>query len=403
MKPRSAQGGAAAPSRLRPAGYDEAKDKRLAEGSAKAAPRHGVPAAQRTPETRRGRRVPIQTATSGKPAGPTKPTEPRKPGLHPRNPHAAGYDFPALIRRSPDLAAFVRPSPVGRDTIDFADPVAVLVLNRALLRHHYGLEHWEIPPGYLCPPIPGRADYLHHLADLLADDKRGAPPSEVGRALRARPGDARDYPQAAARGAAGPPSPAVRILDLGVGANCIYPILGVASYGWSFVGTDIDPAALANAEQIVAANRGLTGRIELRLQRDPEKIFAGVTAPSERFAACVCNPPFHASAAEADAGTRRKLRNLGLSLKRDPARNFGGRNRELWCAGGEATFVRRMIAESATHPGLCRWFTTLVSNSEHVPGLHGAIRAAGATALRTIDLAHGQKRVRIVAWSFQRG
>ncbi len=327
-------------------------------GAAAPSPRHS------TLETRRGRRVPNE---------PAEPSEPRKPGLHPRNPHGAGYDFPALIRRSPDLAAFVRPSPVGRDTIDFADPAAVLALNRALLRHHYGLEHWEIPPGYLCPPIPGRADYLHHLADLLAGNRTNNIPS----------------------------GPSVRILDLGVGANCIYPILGVASYGWSFVGTDIDPAALANAERIIATNRSLAGRVELRLQRTPGKIFAGGTAPGERFAACVCNPPFHTSAAEADAGTRRKLRNLGLSMKRDPARNFGGRNRELWCEGGEATFVRRMIAESATHPGLCRWFTTLVSNSEHVPGLHGAIRAAGATALRTIDLAHGQKRVRIVAWSFQ--
>jgi 23S rRNA (adenine1618-N6)-methyltransferase len=342
VKPRFAKAGAAAPS-----------------------PRS---ATHRTSETRRGRRVPTQTF------GPGHPSEPRKPGLHPGNPHAAGYDFPALIRATPELARFVHPSPVGRPTIDFADPAAVLALNRALLRHHYGIAHWEIPPGYLCPPIPGRADYLHHLADLLAADHGGTPP----------------------RG------PGVRILDLGVGANCIYPILGVASYGWSFTGTDIDPAALANAERIVAANPTLTGRVDLRLQREPGRIFAGVTAPGERFAACVCNPPFHASAAEADAGTRRKLRNLGLSARREPARNFGGHARELWCPGGEAAFIRRLIAESARRPDLCRWFTTLVSKSEHVVPLHAAIRAAGATALRTIDLAHGQKRVRIVAWSFQR-
>ncbi|MDP3070674.1 MAG: 23S rRNA (adenine(1618)-N(6))-methyltransferase RlmF [Opitutaceae bacterium] len=316
--------------------------------------------------------MPRAPAQSGHKAPPTAPNLDRKPGLHPRNPHAAGYDFSALIRRSPELAAFVHPNPVGRDTINFADPAAVLALNRALLRHHYGLEHWEIPPGYLCPPIPGRADYLHHVADLLAENRSD------------------DLPR----------GPTVRILDLGVGANCIYPIIGVAAYDWNFVGSDIDPAALANAEQIVARNPALAGRVELRLQRDPGKIFAGVTSPGERFAACVCNPPFHASAAEADAGTRRKLRNLGLSLKRDPARNFGGHNRELWCEGGEAAFVRRMIAESATRPGLCRWFTTLVSKDEHVPGLHGAMRAAGATALRTIDLAHGQKRFRIMAWSF---
>ncbi|MBL9200926.1 MAG: 23S rRNA (adenine(1618)-N(6))-methyltransferase RlmF [Opitutaceae bacterium] len=329
-------------------------------GAAAPPPRQSAPAAPRLSETRRGRRVANQTV------GHTNPAAPRKPGLHPRNPHGAGYDFPALIRVAPDLARFVHPSPVGRPTINFADPAAVLALNRALLRHHHGIEGWSIPPGYLCPPIPGRADYLHHLADLLGE----------------------------------PHGPGTTILDVGTGANCIYPLLGAASFGWSFVGTDIDPIALEAAQRNVAANPRLAGRIALRLQRDPRKIFAGVTAPGERFAACVCNPPFHASAAEADAGTRRKLRNLGLSLKREPARNFGGHARELWCEGGEAAFIRRMITESAARPELCRWFTTLVSKDEHVPGLHGAIRAAGATALRTIDLAPGQKRARIVAWSF---
>ena len=348
VKPRPARDGAAAPS-----------------------PRHGAFAAQRTTETRRGRRVPNK---SDKPAASAHSSEPRQPSLHPRNPHGTGYDFPALVRAAPDLARFVHPSPIGRPTIDFADPAAVLALNRALLRHHHGITHWEIPPGYLCPPIPGRADYLHHLADLLAEENGGAIP----------------------RG------PAVHVLDLGVGANCIYPILGAADYGWSFVGTDIDPAALANAERIVACNPSLAGRVDLRLQRDPRKIFAGVAAPGDRFAACVCNPPFHASAAEADAGTRRKLRNLGLDAHRRPERNFGGHGRELWCRGGELAFVRRMVTESAARPELCRWFTTLVSKSEHLPAIHHVIRAAGASALRTLDLAHGQKRVRIVAWSFAR-
>jgi 23S rRNA (adenine1618-N6)-methyltransferase len=289
-----------------------------------------------------------------------------KPGLHPRNRHRTGYDFPALVRTAPSLKRFVRRNPAGVATIDFADPAAVMALNAALLRHDYGITRWEIPPGYLCPPIPGRADYIHHLADLLG-------------------------------GATGE---AVRVLDVGVGANCIYPILGVAEYGWSFVGTEIDATALASARRLVEANASLRGRIELRRQPSPRCLFRGVVQPSERFDASLCNPPFHASQAEATAGTGRKVRNLSGRSGAAPVLNFGGRAHELWCDGGESAFVRRMVAESAEFPHLCRWFTTLVSRSDNLPAIHEALRRAKPAVVRQIDLQQGQKKSRIVAWSF---
>lgn len=300
------------------------------------------------------------------------PHAPRpKSGHHPRNRHAHGYDFSRLIRRCPQLARFVRPNPAGISTIDFADPSAVMLLNRALLLDAYPLTHWDLPPDHLCPPIPGRADYLHHLADLLATD--GTPPRV----------------------------PKVAILDIGVGASCIFPIIGVAEYDWRFVGTDIDPAALAWARQLLAVNSALADRIELRLQRSRSAIFNGIARPGEAFAASICNPPFHASPAEAAAGTLRKLRNLDPARSpRPPVRNFGGRANELWCEGGEASFIRRMIVESAERPQLCRWFTTLVSKRDNLPGIGHELRRVKAAEVRTIDLAHGQKKSRIVAWRF---
>lgn len=291
-------------------------------------------------------------------------TEEDKQGLHPRNRHRGRYDFAELARACPELARFVRPNPYGDASIDFADPDAVRALNRALLKHYYGIEHWHLPPGYLCPPIPGRADYLHHAADLLGG----------------------------ARGAL------VRVLDIGVGANCIYPLIGHREYGWSFLGSDIDPAALAAAGRILQDNPSLGGAIELRLQPDPGRIFQGLLREGESFALSVCNPPFHASPEEARAGARRKLAKLGLGGGR---LNFGGRGGELWCAGGEAGFVRRMIQESALIPTRCRWFTSLVSKSSNLPGLRQALRQAGARASRTLDMAQGQKHSRILAWTFQ--
>lgn len=292
-----------------------------------------------------------------------------KNGLHPRNPHRSRYDFGRLVACCPELARFVATNAYGNETIDFADPAAVKALNRALLKLEYGISDWDISPQYLCPPIPGRADYVHYLADLLADG-----------------GDI-------------PRGPLVRVLDVGVGANCIYPLIGLRSYGWRFVGSDIDPAALANAQRIVDAN-GLDDGIELRLQPSRSVIFAGMLKPDELFDLTMCNPPFHASSDDAKAGTQRKWRNLGKQSGRQPVLNFGGQGAELYCEGGEEAFIGRMVAESAMHPMGCLWYTSLVSKSASLPGVYRALKQAGVRESRTIDMAQGQKKSRIVAWTF---
>lgn len=306
---------------------------------------------------------------------PGKTTPTNKSGLHPRNRHRSGYDFAALTRSCRRLATYVHPNPAGDETIDFADPAAVRTLNQALLNHHYGIAQWEVPRGHLCPPIPGRADYIHHVADLLA----------------------KENPDAIPRG------PAVIVLDIGVGANCVYPIIGAREYGWRFIGTDIDPLAIAWARKLVAANPNLAGLVECRLQHSRERIFEGCVQPGETFAVSMCNPPFHASPEEAAAGTLRKLWNLTGTKRRRPVLNFGGQGNELWCEGGESGFVRRMIAESASRPGTCGWFTTLVSKQESLPGIYRTLDAVKPADIRTINLAHGQKKSRIVAWRFPGG
>ncbi|HEY3271548.1 MAG TPA: 23S rRNA (adenine(1618)-N(6))-methyltransferase RlmF [Geothrix sp.] len=306
------------------------------------------------------------------PKSPTKAARPVKPGLHPRNRHAGGYDFPKLIAACPELGPFVRRAPHGGPSIDFADPAAVKALNRALLVAAYGIRGWDIPAGYLCPPLPGRADYLHHLADLLAASNGGAIP----------------------RGAS------VRVLDVGVGASAIYPLAGHREYGWSFVGTDIDEAALAAAARILTANPGLGEAIALRRQTDPQGIFKGVVDLEERFDLTLCNPPFHGSLREAREGTQRKWRNLGRGTSTRPVLNFGGQGAELWCEGGEAGFARRMIEESARMPGQVLWFTTLISASANLPAVQRALRQAGAREVRVVPMAQGQKQSRFVAWTF---
>ncbi|MFU9137803.1 23S rRNA (adenine(1618)-N(6))-methyltransferase RlmF [Erwinia tasmaniensis] len=291
-----------------------------------------------------------------------------KTQLHPRNRHRGRYDFPALIASHPPLAAFVSVNQYGDETVDFANPAAVRVLNQALLHHFYQIESWAIPEGFLCPPIPGRADYLHYLADLLAEDNKGVVPRDL------------------------------TLLDIGCGANCIYPLIGHREYGWRFTGSEVNEEAMRAASAIIAANPGLNRGIRLRRQKDPQAIFSGIIHKNEQYHAVMCNPPFHASAEEAQQGSQRKVRNLGLD-KHAPL-NFGGQQDELWCEGGEKAFISRMIDESVTFSRQCIWFTSLVSRKENLPEIWRALENVGAAAVRTIDMAQGQKQSRFIAWSF---
>ncbi|HWV18853.1 MAG TPA: 23S rRNA (adenine(1618)-N(6))-methyltransferase RlmF [Rhodocyclaceae bacterium] len=303
--------------------------------------------------------------------------------FHPRNRHQGRYDFDLLLAAYPALQAFVRANAYADESIDFADPQAVRALNAALLALHYGIKDWNIPPQYLCPPIPSRADYVHHLADLLAGDKKGNVPT----------------------------GSSVRLLDIGTGANCIYPLIAQCEYGWQVVGSDIDAGALASAQAILAANGIPAAQIELRLQSERNAIFKGVVKSGERFHLTLCNPPFHASMAEAQAGTRRKVGNLekvaqAAPLKRKDkgaeavALNFGGQANELVCPGGEEGFILRMIEESARIPQQCLWFTSLVSKAATLPALSRALHRVGVAQSQLIKMKHGQKESRVLAWTF---
>ena len=58
------------------------------------------------------------------------------------------------------------------------------------------------------------------------------------------------------------------------------------------------------------------------------------------------------------------------------------------------------FAESAQRHNLCLWYTSLVSKEASLPALVGALRGAHVRERRIIEMVHGQKRSRIVAWSF---
>ncbi|CAH6829525.1 Ribosomal RNA large subunit methyltransferase F [Vibrio chagasii] len=309
-------------------------------------------------------------------------------GLHPRNQHSGRYDFDLLVAALPELKSHLVKNPVGEDTINFSDPLAVKLLNKALLAHHYGVKHWDIPAGYLCPPIPGRADYIHRVADILNSDGQG---------------EAYNHQS-------------VKALDIGVGANCIYPIIGTTEYKWRCTGSDVDPVSVKAANFIAESNVNLKGKIKARLQADSESIFKGVIKDNERYDVTICNPPFHSSLEEAEKGSQRKLDNLaanrakkaGQTFKPEskkakqnkPTLNFGGQKAELWCPGGEAAFIMKMARESQLFATQVLWFTTLISKKDNVDMIRSELGKLRAKQVKVVEMSQGQKVSRFVAWTF---
>lgn len=289
-----------------------------------------------------------------------------KDSHHPRNKNRDRYDLKALVKAKPALADYVIINRFGNESIDFAEPKAVKLINQAILAHYYGIDPWEFPDDNLCPPIPGRADYIHHIADLV----KGSNPKTI------------------------------KCLDIGTGATCIYPLIGVAEYGWDFVGSDISTSSINTANGIIAANKALKDKIALRLQKDSKKIFKGVVNEGEYFDVSICNPPFHASRQEAQLGSRRKVNNLTGQRAASPSLNFAGTYEELITQGGEMQFITTMITESSDFRANCGWFTTLVSKEEYLPKLNQILNKQAVKASKVIPVSTGNKMSRILCWSY---
>lgn len=290
----------------------------------------------------------------------------------------------ALANSSPNLQAFLIETQGCNPSIDFAEPQAVKALNAALLAHYYGIRFWDIPAGYLCPPVPGRADYIHNIADLLAQQFGGQVP--LGKKIVG--------------------------LDIGVGANAIYPIIGSQVYGWKFVGSDIDPVSVKSATMIAKANPKLHALLKVRKQDQIDRIFDGIIQPTDNFNFCLCNPPFHSSPAQAALGSQRKVANLArhrqkrnlprssMGNKNQTRLNFAGTPNELWCEGGELGFIRKMIEQSVNYAHQVGWFTCLVSNKDNLVDISQYFAHHGISHTQTIHMAQGQKRSRFIAWRF---
>lgn len=292
-----------------------------------------------------------------------KPEEITTSGFHPDNPAAPPYDMDLLVKQCPSLFAFIL-SPDDRNTIDFALPEAVYQLNRAMLMAYFGIKHWDIPQDYLIPGVPMRAEYIYRMADFLLQN-----------------GIEKN----------------VRAVDIGTGANLIYPIIGNKAFGWKFLASDVDPRSVEIASAIAKFN-GMQKSVLVIQQSHSSRYFQNILKHGHEYTLSLCNPPFHASAAEAKEEALRKQQNLDYKNKQ---LNFGGTASELWVNGGERSFIERMIEESIAFAHQVRFFSSLVSKKENLSPLIQKLKSAKIARSWIINMDHGQKKSRILIWTFQ--
>jgi len=339
---------------------------------------------------------------------------------HPLNPYRDNPpDYKALAQQCPDgLGKFL--SHDGSGVINFTDARAVAELNKALLQVDMGL-FVEFHEKRLCPPVPNRLNYLCWLAELL--QLRGV--------------DEKQESTGAAR--------AAHVLDIGVGASCIYPLLGAHMYGWTVSGVEIDEESLACARRNVAANPSVSPRIRLvhvphsadAMQKLIVKVFSQCAENSHHRTASKCGGSEESGPAERlssevhkrfdRAGVPKELgplahalRALGLSenpkisavltnppfysedeiIERNPRTICTGSSLEMATIGGEMAFVGAIIADSLLLRDKITWYTATLGKKSSLNPLLILLSGLGIKNVRTVRFMGGVTTRWAIAWSF---
>jgi len=172
-------------------------------------------------------------------------------------PNSDAPDFHQLSLHHPSLSKHLITAN-NRVTLNFTDPVAVYSLNQAILSDEYDINILDYEdaskkmmeflsssecdshpsPRYcrLIPPIKNRMNYINWLEELFRLSLHSNNNNSVSTIELARP----------------------HVIDIGVGASCIYPFLGHSTYGWKFTGTDIDEMSLHIAHLNLSLNKKVT-------------------------------------------------------------------------------------------------------------------------------------------------
>jgi len=354
------------------------------------------------------------------------------------------YDisFKELGERNPSLVDHL--FGVDSNKIDFTSAMATRALTRALLLER-NITLVDLPEDRLCPPVPNRLAYLTWLAELLAlawpPSSSSSPPP-----VFSSPEDGK-----------------VHVLDIGVGASCIYPLLGGSSFGWTFTGTDIDLVSLQAASRNVAANPHLSSLIELLHVQDSIALQAALEplatslkhddmeASTTLFSSLLQLQQQHADDSRFQGPVRAAL---GKKVHSDPSGQKGrveeeveaekvpaassagspsffspqplftavmtnppfydlhesiepnehtictGSNTEMTTRGGEVCFLASILMDSIVLKHSVLWWTCLVGKKASLSLLLRLLAIAGVANVRTCRFGEGKTKRWGLAWSF---
>ncbi|KAB5523824.1 hypothetical protein GE09DRAFT_1152708 [Coniochaeta sp. 2T2.1] len=267
-------------------------------------------------------------------------------------------DFRSLSKQDPEFAAVTK----GNGQLDFSDPAAVMQLTKTLLKLDFGLKI-ELPHDRLCPPVPIRHNYILWLKELMDTSSY----SEPGRKLTG--------------------------VDIGTGASCIYPLLGVTQRPWYFIATDIDHRSLDYARRNVSIN-GLEDRIRVVAKsKDDAHIVPLDECGVDRVDFTMTNPPFYESEADLTRSAAKKAR--------PPSSACTGAPVEMVVEGGEAAFVGRLLQESLLFRDRVQWYTSMFGKLGSLQEFIEKLRENEIDNYAVTEFVQGKQTKRwAVGWSF---
>ena len=184
-------------------------------------------------------------------------------------------------------------------------------------------------------------------------------------------------------------------IDIGTGANLIFPLLGVSMNNWNWIASDINPQALDIASQIINMN-ALNDKIALKLVNANEPPISSIiyhsdntgaitNASTEYFDFCMCNPPFYNSVDEAIS---------------NPQSCSSGSYNELVTSGGEIEFISRMVRDSVTLQTRVKFYTSMVGKKASLKPLIRLLHEVHVTNIMTTEFTQGKTSRWGICWSF---
>ena len=239
-------------------------------------------------------------------------------------------DFLILIKEFPDLKKYIikqNEEKLEEISFDWSNNNLSLLMTKSILDYYFNIKYYNIPKGYLIPPIPSRLNYLNLINKILI--------KEINSQSR--------Y------------SSDIIGIDIGTGANIIYPILGNSIFNWKFICSEINDESYNNAKLILEKNN-LENEINLIKQKNKNNIFLNILNQENKYIFSLCNPPYY------DYETEIKLD----EKKRDNEFNFD----EVYYKKGEFGFFQRYFIESTCYKKNVYLFTILIGKKANMENIN---------------------------------